>query len=65
MKRITKFYREIKAVKIKTAYLILFLALLFFPNFHKIEHTGDNMYTVYLNGQEVGRVDREEDASNS
>lgn len=64
MKRITKFYREIKAVKIKTAYLILFLALLFFPNFHKIEHTGDNMYTVYLNGQEVGLVDREEDARN-
>lgn len=62
MKHITKFYREMKAVKIRTAYFILFLALLFFPSFHKIEHTGNNMYTVFLNGTQVGLVDNEQDA---
>lgn len=62
MKRVTRFYREINAVKIKTSYLIMLIALLFFPSFHKIEHSGDNMYKVFLNGKEVGTSDSESEA---
>ena len=62
MKQVTRFYREIRVVKIKTAYLIFIIALLFFPSFHKIEHTGDNMYVLSLNGTEVGLVDSPQNA---
>lgn len=62
MKQVTRFYREIRVVKIKTAYLIFIIALLFFPSFHKIEHTGDNMYVLSLNGTEVGLVDSSQNA---
>lgn len=62
MKWITKFYREMRVIRLKTAYLILFFAFLFFPSFHKIEHTGNNMFTIYLNGQEVGLVESTENA---
>lgn len=57
MKKVTKYYREVKIAFLKAAALVLLLAVLFFPSFHKIESTGDNMYTILLNGQEVGMVD--------
>lgn len=62
MKNITKYYREIKIVYLKSAALVLLLCLLLFPAFRKLERTGDNMYTVVLNGQNVGMVDSKETA---
>lgn len=57
MEKVTKYYREIKISYFKTVAFIFLMCLLFFPPFHKIEKTGDNMYTVFLNGNEVGVTD--------
>ena len=62
MRKVTKYYREIKIVYLKTAFFIILTCLLLFPSFHKIEKTGDNMYTVFLNGKEVGMVDSRQTA---
>ncbi len=62
MKKVTKYYREIKIAYLKTVAFIVLIFLLFFPSFHKIEKTGDNMYTIFLNGKEVGMVDSRETA---
>jgi murein DD-endopeptidase MepM/ murein hydrolase activator NlpD len=62
MKNITKYYLEIKIAYLRTAAFVVLLALLFFPSFHKIEETGDNMYTVLLNGETVGTVESRQTA---
>lgn len=62
MKKITKYYLELKIVFLRVAALVILGGLLFFPSFHKIESTGDNMYTIRLNGEEVGMVDSKETA---
>lgn len=59
MKKITKYYLEIKIAYLKTAAFVFVIALLFFPSFHKIESVGNNMYTILLNGEEVGMTDSE------
>lgn len=59
MKKITKYYLEVKIAYLKTAALVVAVALLFFPSFHKIESVGNNMYTILLNGEEVGMTDSE------
>lgn len=62
MNSFTKFHLEARIAKLKAIAIVLGLALLFFPSFTKIRHTGDNMYTIYLNGTMVGMVDSMEDA---
>ncbi len=62
MKKITKYYLELKIASLRVAALVILGGLLFFPSFHKIESTGDNMYTIRLNGEEVGMVDSRETA---
>ncbi len=59
MKKITKYYLEIKIAYLKTAAFVAVIALLLFPSFHKIESVGNNMYTILLNGEEVGMTDSE------
>lgn len=62
MKKITKYYLEIRIAHLRAAAFISLACLLLFPGFHKIESTGNNMYTVFLNGEEAGLVDSEETA---
>ncbi len=62
MKKITKYYREMKIAYLKSALLIILVCLFLCPTFHKIERSGDNMYKIYLDGTEVGLVDSEETA---
>ena len=56
MKKITRHYKKLKIAYIKVAVFAIFAGILFFPNFHKLESTGDNIFTVFLNGVEVGIV---------
>lgn len=46
----------------KLAAGILFVAALFLPSYSKWEETGDNMFTIYLNGENVGVVGEEAQA---
>ena len=56
MKKITKHYKKMKIAYINIAAIVIVVAILFFPSYQPFEHTGDNMFTVYLNGEEVGIV---------
>lgn len=56
-------YKKLRFTYVKTAvFSMAFAALLFFPTWTKFEKVGDNMFTVLLDGQEIGVVAQEEDA---
>ena len=46
-----------KIAYIKVAAVVIFGSILFFPSYHKLESTGDNIFTVYLNDKQVGIVE--------
>ena len=54
MKKITGHYKKMKIAYIKVAVFVIFVSALFLPNFQRLESTGDNIFTVYLNGTQVG-----------
>ena len=62
MKKLSGHYKKIKIAYIKVAVVVVFAAILFFPNYHKLKSTGDNIFTVYLNGEKVGVTDSPEQA---
>lgn len=62
MKRLTRYNKKMRFTYIKIAVLAITLAILFFPTWTKFEKVGNNMFTVRLNGTEVGVVAEEEDA---
>ena len=45
-----------KIAYIKVAALAILVSIFFFPSYQKLESTGDNIFTVYLNGTKVGVV---------
>lgn len=62
MIRLTKYYKRARIRKIKVAVLAVITSILFMPGYIKIESTGDNMFTVVLNGEAVGEVGNREKA---
>ncbi|WMC93958.1 M23 family metallopeptidase [Kineothrix sp. MB12-C1] len=56
MKKVTKYYKRLQIRSIKIAVLAVIASIFFMPSYVKIENTGDNMFTVFLNGTEVGKV---------
>lgn len=54
--RISKYYKKNRIMFIKVSLLAIIVSAFFLPNLSKLEHIGDNMFTVSLNGQEVGTV---------
>ena len=57
MKFISRHYKKMKIAYIKTAVLAVVVAAFFLPYYQEFERTGDNQFTVYLNGKEIGIVD--------
>lgn len=57
MKKISRYYKKMKIAYIKVAVLAIVTAAFFLPNYQKLESTGDNIFTIYLNGQQVGIID--------
>lgn len=55
-------FKRIRYTYFKTSLLMLFFAALALPSLTLFEHTGDNMFDVYLNGTLVGQVGDEETA---
>lgn len=64
MKSITSYYKRLKIRKIKIAVLAVFVSIFFLPSFVPFEKTGNNIFTVILNGREVGIVSTPEEAEN-
>ena len=62
MKKFSRYNKKIRFTYIKCAMLALTLAILFFPSWTKFEKAGDNIFTVWLDGTQVGVVARKEDA---
>lgn len=56
MKKITKNYKRLQIRAVKMSVLAIIVSIFFMPGYIKIESTGDNMFTVLLNGTEVGHV---------
>lgn len=56
LKKITRYYKRLRYTYIKLAGGILFIAALFLPSYTKWEDTGDNIFTIFLNGKEVGVI---------
>ena len=54
MKNHINFYKAAKLTYLFTTGIIMAALLLFTPTFSKFEKTGNNMFTVTLNGTEVG-----------
>ena len=54
MKKISRHYKKIKIAYIKVAALAIFVSMLLIPSYQKLESTGDNIFTIYLNGTQVG-----------
>lgn len=62
LRKITKHHKRLRYTYIKLAGGILFIAALFFPSYVKWEEPENNMFTIYLNGQNVGIVGEASDA---
>lgn len=62
MKFFTSYYKRLKVRNIKIAVLAVFVSIFFLPSFVPFEKTGNNMFTVILNGREVGVVSEPEEA---
>lgn len=56
MKYISRHYKKMKIAYIKVAVLSTVTAAFFLPHYQKIESAGDNLFTVFLNGQQIGVV---------
>lgn len=54
MKKISRHYKKMKIAYIKVAVLAIIVSVFFFPSMEKLESTGNNIFTVYLNGMQVG-----------
>ena len=48
--------RHVRVSFIKSAILVILLNILFIPSIVKYEPDGDNLFILYLNGEEVGTV---------
>lgn len=56
LKKITRYHKRLRYTYIKLTGGILFIAALFFPTYVKWEDPQNNLFTIYLNGQNVGIV---------
>lgn len=54
MKIISRHYKKMKIAYIKVAVLAIIAAAFCLPYMQRLESTGDNIFTVYLNGMQVG-----------
>ena len=62
MKFISGYYKRLRIRKLKIAILAVLVSIFFLPSYTTFESTGDNMFTVFLNGEKVGTVGSKADA---
>lgn len=56
MRKITKKYKRLRVRSVKVAVLAIITFIFFMPGYIKIENTGNNIFTVLLNGTYVGTI---------
>ncbi len=62
MKFLSCHYKRLRIRKLKIAILAVFVSIFFLPVYTTFESTGDNMFTIFLNGEKVGVVGDPADA---
>lgn len=62
MKHYSSYYKRLHVRRIKIAVLAVIVSMFFLPVFVKFERSGDNMFTVLLDGISVGTVASPEEA---
>jgi len=56
MKFFTKYHKRLRITRLKAAFWIVVVCIFLMPSYVKFEKTGDNMFTVFLDGINVGVV---------
>lgn len=56
MRKLTRYYKRLKITYIKTAVFVTLLAALFLPGYVRFEKSGENYFTVKVNGTLVGVI---------
>ena len=56
MKFVSRHYKKMKIAYIKGAAFVTTIAAFLLPHYQKLENTGDNMFTIYMNGEKIGVV---------
>ncbi|MBQ3105714.1 MAG: G5 domain-containing protein, partial [Lachnospiraceae bacterium] len=54
MRKVTKYYKRIRAGFLQAAIFIMFIYVFFIPNVTGYVSQGDNYFTVFLNGTQIG-----------
>lgn len=54
---ITRFHKKCRIAYLRVALIAIGLSALFLPSIEPIKSVGDNIYTIYVNGIEMGKVD--------
>lgn len=62
MKHISRYYKRLHIRNLKIAVLAVIVSIFFLPVYVGFQHTGNNMFTVILNGVTVGVVGSEQEA---
>ena len=62
MRFISCHYKRLRIRQLKIAILAVLVSIFFLPVYTEFESTGDNMFTVFLNGEKVGIVGNPADA---
>jgi murein DD-endopeptidase MepM/ murein hydrolase activator NlpD len=62
MKKVTRHYKRIRATFIITSLSVFALGLFLLPNFTSFKSEGENLFTIWLFGEEMGCVESEEKA---
>lgn len=56
MRKLTKHYKKLKITYFYTSVMAIIVSAFFLPYFMKLERTGNNIFTVFMNGTKVGVV---------
>ncbi len=59
---ISRFHKKCRIAYLQVMIAALFLAILFMPSFEPVRKVGDNIFTIVINGNAMGRVASESDA---
>ncbi len=56
MKKITRYYKRLKFTYVKSAVVAAAIAALFLPSYTSFEKSGDNWFSVTINGSQIGAI---------
>lgn len=59
--RITKYYKRLRISIIRTAIAVIIVNIFMLPQYTKFEKDGDNLFHLFLNGDDIGYVGKETD----